>query len=74
VSGHAATSAAGGIGAAQLRHPAGGDAASILMTNAPASNASCILTCKFSKTRYHNDLRVTGAKPIPAGREVEFDR
>jgi hypothetical protein len=50
-----------------------GDAgASIMMTNSLASDASCIVTCKFSTTKYDNDPQITCAKPIPAGKEVEM--
>jgi hypothetical protein len=52
----------------------GEDAASILMTNSLARDASCIVTCKFSTTKYDNNPQITCAKPIPAGKEVEMCR
>ncbi len=52
----------------------GEEVASILMTNSLASDASCIVTCKFSTTRYDNNPQITCAKPIPAGKEVEMCR
>ena len=52
----------------------GDDVASILMTNSLASDASCIVTCKFSTTRYDNNPQITCAKPVPAGKEVEMCR
>jgi hypothetical protein len=52
----------------------GEDVASILMTNSLASDASCIVTCKFSTTKYDNNPQITCAKPIPAGKEVEMCR
>jgi hypothetical protein len=50
----------------------GGDEASILMTNSLDRDASCIVTCKFSTTKYDNNPQITCAKPIPAGKEVEM--
>jgi hypothetical protein len=50
----------------------GQDTASILMTNSLASDASCIVTCKFSTTKYDNNPQITCAKPVPAGKEVEM--
>jgi hypothetical protein len=50
----------------------GADQASIMMTNALASDASCIVTCKFSTTKYDNNPQITCAKPVPAGKEVEM--
>ena len=50
----------------------GEDVASIMMTNALKRDASCIVTCKFSTTRYDNNPQITCAKPIPAGKEVEM--
>jgi hypothetical protein len=50
----------------------GENLASIMMTNSLASDASCIVTCKFSTTKYDNNPQVTCAKPIPAGKEVEM--
>jgi hypothetical protein len=46
--------------------------ASIMMTNSLGSNASCIVTCKFSTTRYNNNPQITCAKPVPAGKEVQM--
>jgi hypothetical protein len=50
----------------------GGDEASILMTNSLDRDASCIVTCKFSTTKYDNNPQITCAKPVPAGKEVEM--
>jgi hypothetical protein len=50
----------------------GANQASIMMTNALASDASCIVTCKFSTTKYDNNPQITCAKPVPAGKEVEM--
>ncbi len=50
----------------------GADEASIMMTNPLASDASCIVTCKFSTTKYDNNPQITCAKPVPAGKEVEM--
>jgi hypothetical protein len=50
------------------------EAASILMTNSLDRDASCIVTCKFSTTRYDNNPQITCAKPVPAGKEVEMCR
>jgi hypothetical protein len=52
----------------------GEDVASILMTNALDRDASCIVTCKFSTTKYNNNPQITCAKPVPAGKEVEMCR
>jgi hypothetical protein len=52
----------------------GADVASILMTNSLASDGSCIVTCKFSTTKYDNNPEITCAKPVPAGKEVEMCR
>jgi hypothetical protein len=52
----------------------GEEIASILMTNSLASDASCIVTCKFSTTKYDNNPQITCAKPVPAGKEVEMCR
>src|SRR5712671_1491558 len=52
----------------------GEDVASILMTNSLASDASCIVTCRFSTTKYGNNPEITCAKPVPAGKEVEMCR
>ena len=52
----------------------GEDVASVLMTNSLDRDASCIVTCRFSTTRYDNDPQITCAKPVPAGKEVEMCR
>jgi hypothetical protein len=52
----------------------GADTASILMTNSLASDATCIVTCKFSTTKYDNNPQITCAKSVPAGKEVEMCR
>jgi len=52
----------------------GEDVASILMTNSLASDAFCIVTCKFATTKYDNNPQITCAKPVPAGKEVEMCR
>ena len=52
----------------------GEEVASILMTNSLVNDASCIVTCKFSTTRYDNNPQITCAKPVPAGKEVEMCR
>jgi hypothetical protein len=52
----------------------GEDVASILMTNAMTSDASCIVTCKFATIKYDNNPQITCAKPVPAGKEVEMCR
>ena len=52
----------------------GEEIASILMTNSLASDASCIVTCKFATTKYDNNPQITCAKPVPAGKEVEMCR
>jgi hypothetical protein len=52
----------------------GEDIASILMTNALDRDASCIVTCKFSTTKFGNNPQITCAKPVPAGKEVEMCR
>ena len=52
----------------------GEDLASIMITNSLASDASCIVTCKFSTTKYDNNPQITCAKPVPAGKEVEMCR
>jgi hypothetical protein len=50
----------------------GEEMASITMTNALASDASCIVTCRFSTTKYDDNPQITCAKPVPAGKEVEM--
>ena len=52
----------------------GDDIASIMMTNSLASDASCIVTCKFATAKYDNNPQITCAKPVPAGKEVEMCR
>ena len=52
----------------------GEEVASVLMTNALATDASCIVTCKFQTTKYDNNPQITCAKPVPAGKEVEMCR
>jgi hypothetical protein len=52
----------------------GEDIASVLMTNSLAGDASCIVTCKCSTTKYDNNPQITCAKPVPAGKEVEMCR
>jgi len=52
----------------------GAEMASITMTNSLVSDASCIVTCKFSTTKYDNNPQITCAKPVPAGKEVEMCR
>ena len=52
----------------------GEELASILMTNSLASDASCIVTCRFSTTKYDNNPQITCAKAVPAGKEVEMCR
>jgi hypothetical protein len=52
----------------------GEEIASVLMTNSLAGDASCIVTCKFSTTKYDNNPQITCAKPVPAGKEVEMCR
>jgi hypothetical protein len=50
----------------------GEDVASLLMTNPLASDASCIVTCKFATAKYDNNPQITCAKPVPSGKEVEM--
>jgi hypothetical protein len=52
----------------------GEDLASIVMTNTLDRDASCIVTCKFSTTKYDNNPQITCAKSVPAGKEVEMCR
>jgi hypothetical protein len=52
----------------------GDEAASIFLTNVLASEASCIVTCKFSTTKYNNNPGISCAKPVPSGKEVEMCR
>ncbi len=46
--------------------------ASVMLTNALGVDGSCIVTCKFSTTKYDNNPQITCAKPVPAGKEVEM--
>ena len=48
--------------------------ASILMTNSLASDATCIVTCRFSTTKGDNNPQITCAKAVPSGKEVEMCR
>jgi hypothetical protein len=52
----------------------GEEIASILMMNSLDRDASCMVTCKFPTTKYGNNLQITCAKPVPAGKEVEMCR
>ena len=52
----------------------GEDVASILMTNSLDRDASCMVNCKFSTTKFGNNPEITCAKPVPAGKEVEMCR
>ncbi|WJR74817.1 hypothetical protein [Bradyrhizobium sp. NP1] len=52
----------------------GDDTASVMLTNALAVDAGCIVTCKFATTKYDNNPQITCAKPVPAGKEVEMCR
>ena len=52
----------------------GDELASIVITNPLAADASCIVTCKFSTTRYDNNPQITCAKAVPSGKEVEMCR
>src|SRR5664279_4586505 len=52
----------------------GDDVASIRLTNALDSGASCIVTCRFVTTKYGDDPQITCAKPVPSGKEVEMCR
>lgn len=52
----------------------GEDIASVLMTNPLAGEASCIVTCRFSTTKYDNSPQITCAKAVPAGKEIEMCR
>jgi hypothetical protein len=46
--------------------------ASVTMTNALRVDATCIVTCKFSTTKYDNNPQITCSKPVPAGKELEM--
>jgi hypothetical protein len=52
----------------------GNELASIMVTNSLTSDASCMVTCKFSTTKYDNNPQITCANPAPAGKEVEMCR
>jgi hypothetical protein len=52
----------------------GDEVASVMMTNPLAGEASCIVTCRFSTTKYDNSPQITCAKAVPAGKEVEMCR
>jgi hypothetical protein len=52
----------------------GNELASIMVTNSLASDASCMVTCKFSTTKSDNNPQISCAKPVPAGKEVEMCR
>jgi hypothetical protein len=52
----------------------GDEIASITLTNSLAGDASCIVTCRFQRTKYNNNPQITCAKPVPAGMEVEMCR
>jgi hypothetical protein len=50
------------------------DVASINVTNSLASNASCIVSCKFATVRAGNNPQIICAKPVPAGTTMEMCR
>jgi hypothetical protein len=50
----------------------GAEAASIMITNSLGRDASCMVTCRFSTTRYNNNPQISCAKPVPAGMELEM--
>jgi hypothetical protein len=52
----------------------GAEMASVMMTNSLSSKASCMVSCKFSTTKFGNNPQITCAKPVPAGKEVEMCR
>ncbi len=52
----------------------GAQVASVTITNSLNSSASCMVTCRFSTTRFGNNPQITCAKPVPAGKEVEMCR
>jgi hypothetical protein len=52
----------------------GEDVASIMMTNSLDGEATCIVSCKFSTTKYGNNPQIICSKPVPAGKEVEMCR
>jgi hypothetical protein len=52
----------------------GAEVASVMMTNSLNSSASCMVTCRFSTTKFANNPQIICAKPVPAGKEVEMCR
>ena len=52
----------------------GAEEASIRLTNSLTRDASCIVSCRFSTTKFNNNPQITCAKPVPAGKEVEMCR
>jgi hypothetical protein len=50
------------------------DVDSINVTNSLASNASCIVSCKFATVRDGNNPQIICAKPVAAGQAVEMCR
>jgi hypothetical protein len=52
----------------------GAEVASVMMTNSLNGNASCMVTCRFSTTKFAYNPQITCAKPVPAGKEVEMCR
>jgi hypothetical protein len=52
----------------------GAEVASVTMTNSLNSSASCMVSCRFSTTKYDNNPQIICAKPVPAGKEVEMCR
>ena len=50
----------------------GEEIASIVITNSLNATASCMVTCRFTTTRFNNNPQITCAKPVPAGKEVEM--
>jgi hypothetical protein len=50
----------------------GEEVASIVIINSLNANASCMVTCRFSTTRFNNNPQISCAKPVPAGKEVEM--
>jgi len=50
------------------------DVASINLTNSLASNASCIVSCKFATVRDGNNPQIICAKPVAAGQAMEMCR
>ena len=52
----------------------GAEVASVMLTNSLNSRASCMVTCRFSTTKFNNNPQITCAKPVPAGKEVEMCR